>query len=261
MNFKTIDLPDGGKSKVPEDISLTFPPNDELPKDELHYLAYIPWDEKYLGLVPAEYEEFFEVVLEHLHARTTDVHTAICLPLLKKMLDITTYPVDKRLIYIALILHDSGWSKLSDQEIADSLSYSGLKLSKRSLDSKHTHQVLGSELSEQILNDFMFDPPLSEEEKKQVCEMVLNHDVTKEMVEKTVVSPELYLVSDADRLWSYTHENFWQDTVRKGVEPKQYLANLDNELDGYFYTEQGKKLARELLSERSTEVEDYYESA
>lgn len=253
MNYKKIQLPDGGQAYLPEDIELVFPESD-LPVELQHYLAYIPWNEKYMQYVPTAYKDFFKAVLPYLHARTTDVHTAICLPLMDELLGMADYKVDEHLVYLGLILHDSGWSQLSDKEIADSLSYSGLALSSAAKAPKNKHAELGAELTTKILNEFKFEPPLSEADKKTVHDMVLYHDVTKEFIDKGVVTPELYLVSDGDRLWSYTHENFWQDTVRKGVTPPQYASNLSDELDGYFYTEQGKKVARRLLDERRAEV-------
>ena len=65
------------------------------------------------------------------------------------------------------------------------------------------------------------------------------------------------LVCDVDHLWSFTHENFWQDTARKSVAPDSYLKNLENDLDGYFVTEQGKRKARSLIEERQVEVEEW----
>ena len=59
---------------------------------------------------------------------------------------------------------------------------------------------------------------------------------------------EVQLLVDLDHLWSFTHENFWQDTVRKGVEAKIYLKNLEQDLDSYFVTNAGKQKARELLA-------------
>jgi len=253
MDFKKITAPDGKVSYIPEDIDLIFPESD-LPKELAHFLAYIPWDEKYLEYVPNEYKSFFETVLPHLHARTTDVHTAVCLPLLKKLIDETDEPVKQRLVYISLILHDSGWSKCSSKEIADSLSYTGLALSAAARAPKNKHAELGSQLAGQILKSFKFDPPLSAQDSDTIKQMVLYHDVTKQVIDKGVVTTELYLVSDSDRFWSYTHQNFWQDTVRKGVSADEYASNLARELDDYFYTEQGKKIALELLAERREEV-------
>ncbi len=65
---------------------------------------------------------------------------------------------------------------------------------------------------------------------------------------------EMQLVCDADHLWSCTHENFWQDTVRKGVAPPTYLSNLAGEVETYLVTEPGKEQARRLLADRAGEV-------
>jgi hypothetical protein len=56
---------------------------------------------------------------------------------------------------------------------------------------------------------------------------------------------------DLDHLWSFNKLNFWQDTVRKDVRPKDYLKNLEKDLDSYFIFENGKELAHTLLKERS----------
>jgi len=63
------------------------------------------------------------------------------------------------------------------------------------------------------------------------------------------------LLVDLDHLWSFTHQNFWQDTLRKGVQPKEYVQNLQRDIDDYFVTDQGKELALKLLNERLDEVE------
>jgi hypothetical protein len=255
MNFKEIRLPNKNVNYIPEDIELIFPKSD-LPQDLARYLAYIPWSEKYLSCVPVRYRDFFKVVLPHLHARTTDVHTAVCLPLLQKLIDQTIEPINQRLIFIALILHDSGWSKCSDKEIADSLSYAGAKpTSEAAKAPKNKHAELGSELAGHILKSFQFEPPLSEHDIQLVKQMVRCHDVTDRMLGTDIINPDLLLVSDADRLWSFTHENFWQDTIRKQVPPDQYLQNLSSDIEqGYFYTKQGAILAGKLLEERSKEV-------
>ncbi len=65
------------------------------------------------------------------------------------------------------------------------------------------------------------------------------------------------LMCDADRLWSYTHENFWLDTVRKAVAPEIYIETIAQAIDTYLFTEPGKIRARELLAERRDAVASY----
>jgi hypothetical protein len=62
------------------------------------------------------------------------------------------------------------------------------------------------------------------------------------------------VVCDTDHLWSFTLENFWQDTVRKGVDPREYVANLREDLAGYFTTAPGRTKAARMLEERAVEV-------
>jgi hypothetical protein len=63
------------------------------------------------------------------------------------------------------------------------------------------------------------------------------------------------VVCNADHLWSFTHLNYWQDTLRKGVKPDVYLENLGKDLDNYFVSEPGRWKARQLLEARRGEVE------
>lgn len=255
MNFKTITLPDNTRALIPTDINLVFPKSTNIDTDQVRSLAFIPWGDQYLEFVPEEYKPFFKFVLPHLHARTTDVHTAICLPLLTRMLNQHQRDLNRRVIYIALILHDCGWSQLSDKEIADSLSYSGaIPTSAAAKAPKVKHAELGSKLSREILDKFEFSPSLTDAEKEEVCQIVLHHDLPTEQITQLPEGIELYLLADADRLWSYTHENFWQDTIRKNVPPAKYLRNLSGEIDDYFSTEIGRALARQLLQDRQKEV-------
>ena len=79
ISFPSISL----EGSIPNNIELKIPPNSALPHSEQHYLLYIPWHEKYRSLVPEEFQNFFSHVLPHLHFRTTDVHTAVCMSYLE----------------------------------------------------------------------------------------------------------------------------------------------------------------------------------
>ena len=83
---------------------------------------------------------------------------------------------------------------------------------------------------------------------------ILYHDKPEELAWQGGLSAEVKLVCDVDHLWSFTHENFWQDTVRKGVAPAAYVKNLEADLDDYFVTEPGRQQASRLLEARRVEV-------
>jgi HD domain len=254
LTFKPFSLPTGEQAWVPTDIELHNPESTNLAPDLLHYLIYLPWHAQYLERVPTAYQNFFQNVLPHLRARSTDVHVASCLPFVAELSKAVSEPVDLAVIYVAFILHDTGWSLMSDLEVAESLGVQGLALSGAAVNPKARHAVLGKEVAVRILADYTFEPPLTQAQKELICKAILFHDKPWELAAGGDIPTSVKLVCDVDHLWSFTHENFWQDTVRKGVRPDVYAANLADSLEGYFVTEAGKHKAGQLLAERQAEV-------
>lgn len=257
MKFRQITFPNVvAPTEFPDDVKLSLPEKTSLPLDQQHFLLFIPWEERYLNKIPQQYLNFFKRVLPHLKARTTDVHTAVCLGYLDELLSKFDQPINERIVALALILHDSGWSKLSEEEVALSLGVSGLKLTEGAKGPKEKHVFESAKIATQMLNDYDFIPPLNEKEKELIILAVLYHDKPEEVAGAEVKMPiEVQLLVDLDHLWSFTYQNFWQDTLRKGVEPSEYVQNLQQDIDGYFVTDQGKGLAQKLLNERFSEVE------
>lgn len=242
---------------LPFDIRLALPKSTALSPDQQHFLIYIPWRESYLELVPAEYREFFIAILPYLHARTTDVHTAVSMSFLKDFVTQFSDPINERAVALALMLHDAGWSKLSELEIANSLGVTGLKLTENAIAPKEKHAIESEKIARKVLTDTLFAPPLSNEEIELICQAVRFHDQPEAVAGADEPMPlEVQILVDLDHIWSFTHENFWQDTVRKGVYAADYVVNLENDLDSYFVTTQGKALARKLLAERKSEVDE-----
>ena len=255
ISFARFSLPTGQAAWIPDDIELRLPEKSALDAADLHYLIYLPWHDEYLEWVDAAYRDFFKVVLPYLHARSTDVHVAACLPFIKELSQAEPEPVDQRVVQIAFMLHDSGWSRMSELEIAESLGVTGLSLSGHALQPKARHAVLGRQLAQQILADYPFQPSLTSEQKNQIYQAILFHDRPQELAAAGSMPASLKVVCNTDHLWSFTHLNFWQDTLRKGVPPPAYLENLGNDLYGYFVSAPGRQKARLLLAERALEVE------
>lgn len=242
----------------PTDIPLALPKSNNLKPEDQHFLIYIPWNDAYINLIPGEYRQFFLEVLPYLQARTTDVHTAVCLQYLDEFIQkaqLTGTKVKRNVVAYALILHDSGWSQMSEQEIAASLGVSGLVLSQTATAPKEKHALLGEKIARQILTEKQIELSLSDSDIDLICKAIHYHDKPEKVAGAHKEIPiEVQLLVDLDHIWSFTHFNFWQDVLRKGVEPKEYLANLGRDLDGYFVTRIGKEKARLLLVERESEI-------
>ena len=238
---------------------LRLPDRASLQPGLLYYLIYIPWDDKYMGLIDPAYRDFFRTVLPYLHARITDVHVATCLPLVKELLCTEPGPVDEQVVHLAFILHDAGWSQMTEQEIFGSLEVVGLALSGEAVNPKERHVKLGKELAQRILGEYAFQPPLTTGRKNLIYQAILYHDKPQQLASMGGIPAEVRMVCDVDHLWSFTHANFWQDTVRKGVEPSTYLENLEHDLDGYFVGEGGRRKIRQMIEQRSAEVKSWEE--
>ena len=262
MKWYTLDLPTGQRAVLPTDVRLKFLTGTNLTPQQLCATAYLPWREHYLELIPERYQPFFKHVLPHLGNRSTNVHTALSVSQLPFLIKHATEKVDARAVYLGTILHDAGWSLVNHEGIAASLSYSGVKLSQASRLPKQQHVLIGTALAYDLINSYDFGTrPLSDATKHHISQIIRRHDYDAPWDKGKFLdlSPETKLVCDADRLWSYTHENFWQDTVRKDVSPEDYLLTLSNAIESYFITPQGKVRAHGLIADRSKEVEAYLE--
>jgi hypothetical protein len=98
--FQKILIPASKPKYVPDDIDICIPSHDDIAPDRLHLLAYIPWDDNYLRHIPKQYHDFFHYVLPHLGVRTTNVHTALSISFLPKLIAGTKEPVNEHLMLI-----------------------------------------------------------------------------------------------------------------------------------------------------------------
>jgi len=252
MKFKKVNLA-GVSGFVPESLDLSVPIVPDFPPESKHFLIFIPWKDHKLNLVPLEYRDFFKFVLPYLRKRTTDVHTAHCLNLATQFLK-SFSEINKRVVLIALTLHDIGWSQLTSSEIAQSLGVKGLALNSVARGPKLAHALAGEKLAAEILAVYQFNPPLTKNEKEIILKSVRYHDEPEKVIKDHQIVKEVKLLVDLDHFWSFTQANFWQDTLRKKVVPQQYLLNLKNDLNDYFTTAKGKEFALNLWNERRKEV-------
>ncbi len=206
--YTTFKLPTGKALWIPADIHLRLPDKASIAPDLLHYLVYIPWDARLIERIDPAYRDFFRAVLPYLHARSTDVHVATCLPFMKELIRAGHKSVDELVVHLAFILHDSGWSQMTEQEIAGSLDVAGLALSATAAGPKLRHAELGKELAQRILGEYAFQPPLTTPQKESDYQAILYHDRPQELATMGGIPVSLQVVCDTDHLWSFTHPDF-----------------------------------------------------
>src|SRR5258708_38121230 len=97
-------------------------------------------------------------------------------------------------------------------QVAESLGVTGLVLSKGAMGPKEAHLKEGRKIAEEELKHF---PNLTDKQKQTILEIVAFHDFPDRSTDTTL---SFKIACDLDHLWSFTHENFWQDTVRKMQE-------------------------------------------
>ncbi len=246
--FTRIKLPDGRMKRIPDDVVLRFPIRTSDPAEAIK-LVEIAWDEAYWQKIPGEFQIYWTTAFPFLHARTTDVHTAICLGIMDDFLKKFSGSVyDRLVIGVGIIFHDTGWSQLPDTQIAASLGVSGLALTATATEAKEAHLREGLAIAKRELARFTI---LAPEQRHEILAIVADHDFPERVGEPSL---SFQIACDLDHLWSFTHENFWQDTIRKDIEPLEYWQNLEKDLDAYFQTEQGGKMARAMLGLRRDEL-------
>ncbi len=240
--------------KLPIGIVLEEPEPTSLNEKQKHFLLYIPWDEEYLKNIPRKYQTYFLECLPLLGVRTTDAHVAICFTFFDEIIssfeEQAGLLIDRDVVALAFILHDIGWSKLSEQELAASLGIKGLALDSEALGPKEKHAIEGERIAREKLQSWN----INREKQDLICACVRWHDSPEKVGLDGTMKPEIKVLVDLDHLWSFTKENFWQDTLRKGVVADEYAKNLEKDLESYFVTDAGKNLARKLLSERKKEI-------
>ncbi|MEK9150131.1 MAG: PAS domain S-box protein [Candidatus Desantisbacteria bacterium] len=142
---------------------------------------------------------------------------------------------NERIVIPAIILHDTGWhifSRGEEQRVRKPV------LSLEDMELKHKHEIEGSNIARKILQELA----LPEGEIDQIAEIILWHDTRKKPISK-----EDSLVKDADKLSRYTPECFSLFPAKIGRSEKGFFQFLSENIEGWFWTDTAKFLAREHL--------------
>jgi len=135
----------------------------------------------------------------------------------------------------AVILHDTGWSQLKENELNQFYGSLGTELEQQL---RYRHQEEGVKFSEKLLTDLEYPSEFID----PILEIISEHDTRKGFISK-----EDGIVRDADKLWRFTFTH-WKDIILGNVGMslsegyKTTIAYFSK--DGFFYSETSKQIAR-----------------
>ncbi|QJB58030.1 HD domain-containing protein [Pseudodesulfovibrio sp. zrk46] len=171
-------------------------------------------------------------------------HAFITLEYAKQLVDLENGDPD--VVLPAIILHDTGWSRLSREEWM--VVFSPTATAEDEMVVRLRHQEEGVNIAREILETMDYSTALTEE----IVEIISEHDTRKGFI-----SNNEGLMRDADKLWRFSKTGFDADVERFEIEPQSLYDKLVGQIpsEGFFYSETSRQLAYQELERRKKEFE------
>jgi HD domain len=173
------------------------------------------------------YEKIYELAAPYLDTRSNDLHTRVAYSFALKLLE--AEGGDAKIVIPAVILHDVGW-----KAIPEHLQLTAFGPGKRNWEINKMHEVEGARIAGELLEKIGYDTALVD----QIVEIILGHDSRRE-----AISHNDALVKDSDKLWRFSPEGIQVDPPRFQVDAVTHVVWLGRQIDGWFLTEAGRKIA------------------
>jgi len=179
----------------------------------------------------APYRHIFELAKPYLNIRRNDIHTEIVYRFASRLLE--SEPGDPSVILPAVICHDLGWSKVPEEL--------HLKAFGPTADPALTrlHEIEGVKLAQEILLAVGYES----QKTVEILAIIAGHDTRL-----TALSVSDRIVKDADKLWRFDERGLAIDAERFKIDTTSHVNWLEQRIEPWFFTETGKKLAREELA-------------
>ena len=133
----------------------------------------------------------------------------------------------------AAILHDVGWKSIPEE-----LHLTAFGPGEKDKELNRIHEVEGARIARSLLERVRYNPDMVDE----IVEVVLWHDSRQE-----AISVNDAIVKDSDKLWRFCEVGSKVDMERYGAEPPKYMHWLKAQIDPWFCTETGKRMALQEL--------------
>lgn len=176
------------------------------------------------------YKRIHELAKPYLQTRQNEVHVEICYRFARRLLELE--PGDPEIVFPAVICHDLCWIMLSED------------LQRKAFDPtidpelRRIHEVEGVKLARQVLTEVGYDP----DKIKEILDIIDGHDSRS-----IALSDSDKIVKDADKLFRYDPRGKFIDMQRFGIEESSYIPWLTGQIEPWFFTESGKRFARDEL--------------
>jgi HD superfamily phosphodiesterase len=184
------------------------------------------------------YAAIYQRARPHLQTRHNEAHTEVSYGFALRLL--AEEEGDPAVVIPAILLHDVGWSKVPEDR---QLAAFGPNVQEPEL--TRVHEREGAAMAAGILREIGYP----EVESRAIVEIIAGHDTRL-----TALSPSDAVVKDADKLFRLSALGFPIDCARFGLRPESHLAWLQERIDRWFFTETGRRLARDEIAARAREL-------
>jgi len=181
------------------------------------------------------YLRIFERAKAFLDTRDNELHTRIASAFAEKLLE--AEGGDARVVLPAILLHDVGWKMVPEE-----LQLTAFGPGHNDMTINRIHEVEGAKIARRLLEELGYDPKLIDE----IVAIILEHDSRLKPL-----SLNDAIVKDSDKLWRFTAEALQVDPKRFGIDPGVHTRWLKLQIEGWFITETGIRLARQEQRERA----------
>ncbi len=189
------------------------------------------------------FEEIWKLALPYQDKRDDTGHAEITTNYAIQLLKLEKANED--VVVPAIILHDTGWSQLSQKERM--LIFDHQVTKKQKIAMRYKHQEAGVEIGKKILEKVHYPSDLI----PKILEIIFQHDTRDGFI-----SSEEGLVRDADKLWRFSKTGFDADIICNRFDFWELYDKLKErriEKEGFFYSKKAKKLAYKELEKRKKE--------
>jgi len=180
----------------------------------------------------------FQLAKPYLQVRDNELHAQNAVEFALKLLAL--YEAERAVVIPAMILHDVGWSRVSEEIIRKACHpHADRKLGR-------IHEEESIKIGREILEEVGYD----QARVAEILAIIDGHDTRCE-----ALSINDRIVKDSDKLTRYA-KNFWFWTRELSMEPEELAGTLEGTIDQWFFLPESKEMAKAEIVQRRLEIDN-----